>query len=163
MKFTRVRMWKYLCKNGIASALAILQSCNKPSIYAYLNVSITHSFWIAKPLATQFIIGITLGGKTSYHQISWSLEAARLDVAMVVSLWHLTGTSAAVLPRYLPNFRAIGKVHTESRGFETSRDLAVRRLTAQWIEAQGRIPPVWDPFLTYFFFKVAKGFCVRFQ
>ena len=52
----------------------------------------------------------SLSGKTSYRQISWSLEAARLDVAMVVSLWNLTGTSAAALPRYLPNFRAIGKV-----------------------------------------------------
>ena len=52
----------------------------------------------------------SLSGKTSYRQISWSLEAARLDVAMVVSLWNLTGTSAASLPRYLPNFRAIGKV-----------------------------------------------------
>ena len=52
----------------------------------------------------------SLSGKTSYRQISWSLEAARLGVAMVVSLWNLTGTSAAVLPRYLPNFRAIGKV-----------------------------------------------------
>ena len=54
----------------------------------------------------------SLSGKTSYRQISWSLEAARLDVAMVVSLWNLTSTSAAALPRYLPNFRAIGKVYT---------------------------------------------------
>ena len=54
----------------------------------------------------------SLSGKTSYCQISWSLDAARLDVAMVVSLWNLTGTSAAVLPKYLPNFRAIGKVWT---------------------------------------------------
>ena len=52
----------------------------------------------------------SLSGKTSYRQIWWSLEAARLDVAMVVSLWSLTGTSAAALPRYLTNFRAIGKV-----------------------------------------------------
>ena len=52
----------------------------------------------------------SLSGKTSYRQISWSLEAARLDVVMVVSLWNLTGTSAAALPRYLPNVRAIGKV-----------------------------------------------------
>ena len=52
----------------------------------------------------------SLSGKTSYRQISWSLKAARLDVAMGVSLWNLTGTSAAALPRYLPNFRAIGKV-----------------------------------------------------
>ena len=52
----------------------------------------------------------SLSGKTSYRQISWSLEAARLDVAMVVSLWNLTGTSAAALPRYLPSVIAIGKV-----------------------------------------------------
>ena len=52
----------------------------------------------------------SLSGTTSYRQISWSLEAVRLDAAMVVSLWNLTGTSAAALPRYLPNFRAIGKV-----------------------------------------------------
>ena len=52
----------------------------------------------------------SLSGQTSYRQISWSLEAARLDVAMVVSLWNLTGTSAAALPRYLPQYRAIGKV-----------------------------------------------------
>ena len=52
----------------------------------------------------------SLSGKTSYRQISWSLGAARLDVAMVVSLWNLTGTSAAALPRYLPNFGAIGKI-----------------------------------------------------
>ena len=58
-----------------------------------------------------FIQGLySLSGKTSYRQISWSLGAARLDVAMVVSLWNLTGTSAAALPRYLPNFRAIGKI-----------------------------------------------------
>ena len=56
----------------------------------------------------------SLSGKTSYRQISWSLEAARLDVAMVVSLWNLTGTSAASLPRYLPNFTAIGKVKTRN-------------------------------------------------
>ena len=53
----------------------------------------------------------SLSGKTSYRQISWSLEAAGLDVAMVVSLWNLTGTSAAALPRYLPNFIAIGKAN----------------------------------------------------
>ena len=52
----------------------------------------------------------SLSGKTSYRQISWSLKAARLDVAMVVSLWNLAGTSAAALPKYLPNFRAIEKV-----------------------------------------------------
>ena len=54
----------------------------------------------------------SLSGKTSYWQISWSLEATRLDVIMVVSLSNLTGTSAAALLVCLLNFRAIGKVQT---------------------------------------------------
>ena len=65
---------------------------------------------IVPPISHTTLGLYSLSGKTSYRQISWSLEAARLDVAMVVSLWNLTGTSAAALPRYLPNFRAIGKV-----------------------------------------------------
>ena len=52
----------------------------------------------------------SLSGKTSYRQISWSLEAARLSVIMIVSHWNLTGISAALLPRCLSNFRAIEKV-----------------------------------------------------
>ena len=40
----------------------------------------------------------SLSGKTSYRQIAWSLEATRLDDAMIVSLWNLTGTAAAEVP-----------------------------------------------------------------
>ena len=47
----------------------------------------------------------SLNGKTSYRQISWSLEAARMDLIMIVSLRNLTGISAALLPRCLSNFR----------------------------------------------------------
>ena len=52
----------------------------------------------------------SISGKTSYHQISGSLEAVRIDVIMIVSLRNLTGTSAALLPRSLTNVRAIEKV-----------------------------------------------------
>ena len=52
----------------------------------------------------------SLSRKTSYRQISWSLEAVRLDVIMIASLWNLTGISAALLPRCLWTFRAIGEV-----------------------------------------------------
>ena len=52
----------------------------------------------------------SLSGKTYHRQISWSLEAVRMDVIMVVSLWNVTGISAALLPRCLSNFRSIGKV-----------------------------------------------------
>ena len=37
-----------------------------------------------------------------------SREATRLPVEIIVSLWNLTSTLAAVLPRCLSNFRAIG-------------------------------------------------------
>ena len=52
----------------------------------------------------------SLSGKTSYRQISWSLEATRLGVINIAPLLNLTGTSAALLPMGLSNFRAIGKV-----------------------------------------------------
>ena len=54
----------------------------------------------------------SLSGKTSYHQISRSLESAWFDVIIIVSLWNLTGISAALLPRCLSNRRAIGKILT---------------------------------------------------
>ena len=47
-----------------------------------------------------------LSGRTSYHEISRSLEAARLDVKMIVSLWNLTDISATMMPMCLSNFRA---------------------------------------------------------
>ena len=40
----------------------------------------------------------SLSGKTSYSQISRSLEALRFNRVMIVSLWNLTGISAALLP-----------------------------------------------------------------
>ena len=55
-------------------------------------------------------------GKTSYRQISWSFEAARFGFRLFQSLRILTGTSAAVLPRCLSNFRALRSlIHTISR------------------------------------------------
>ena len=53
-----------------------------------------------------------LSGRASYRKISWSLEAARLNVILIVSLWNLTGSSAAALPSCLSNFRAIEKALT---------------------------------------------------
>ena len=44
--------------------------------------------------------------ETSYCQISQNLEAARFIFRIVRSLWNLTGTSTAALPRCLPNFQS---------------------------------------------------------
>ena len=50
---------------------------------------------------------VSIFEKTSFRKISWSLEAARFVFRIVRSLWNLTGTSAAVLPMCLSNFKAI--------------------------------------------------------
>ena len=57
---------------------------------------------------SEAILGLySLNGKTSYRKISWSLEAAGFGSKLFQSLWNLVGTSAALLPRCLSNFRAI--------------------------------------------------------
>ena len=48
----------------------------------------------------------------SCHQNSRSLEATRLGVEFVISLWNLPVASAAQLPRRLPNLSAIGQFKT---------------------------------------------------
>ena len=81
----------------------------------------------------------SLSGKTSYRKISWSLEAARFGFKLFQSLWNLAGTSAAMLPRCLSNFRAIRPLqHPISRlrdftrfGYKTSYCL-VNRGPAVW-------------------------------
>ena len=50
---------------------------------------------------------VSISDKTSYCKISQSLEATRFVFRIVRSFWNLTGTSAAVLPTWLSNFKAI--------------------------------------------------------
>ena len=72
----------------------------------------------------------SLSRKTSYRKISWSLEVARFGFRLFQLLWNLTDACQISVRN--------DHYNTQSRGFETSRDLAVRRLTAMWIEAQYR-------------------------
>ena len=58
-------------------------------------------------------------------------------------LWNLTGNSAVVLPRCRERY---DPYNIQSRSFETPRDLAVRRLTAQWIETLVSIKKCWSMF-----------------
>ena len=48
-----------------------------------------------------------LSRRTSYSKILWSLEAVRFRFKLFQSLWNLTGTSVAPLPRCLSSFNAI--------------------------------------------------------
>ena len=45
--------------------------------------------------------------RTFYRKISWNLEAVRFGFRLFQSLWNLTDTSAAGMPRYLSNCRTI--------------------------------------------------------
>ena len=83
------------------------------------------------------ILGLySLSGKTSYRKISWSLEAARFGFKLFQSLWNLAGTSAALLPRCLSNFRAIRPLqHTISRLRDFTRFGGKTSYRLAWIEA----------------------------
>ena len=88
--------------------------CKKTLWYKYEEL-----FWWNTRLINHFmkkglmenLLGLySLSCKTSYRQISWSLEAARLGIIIIAALWNLTGISAVLLSRCLSNFKAIGKV-----------------------------------------------------
>ena len=51
----------------------------------YDSVHMANGYIVTSCLQTQLCL-YSPGDKTSYRQISWSLEAARLDVIMIVSL-----------------------------------------------------------------------------
>ena len=64
----------------------------------------------------------SLSGKTSYRKILWSMEAARLDVIVIFI--------ALKFYRHLGSVNFQSNSKSESRGFEISRNVAVRRFTA---------------------------------
>ena len=86
--------------------------CNRP-LRAFIHVyqplfNFNSSKCVVQGLLLDTFLGLySLSGKTSYRKISWSLEAARFGFKLFQSLWNLAGTSAALLPRCLSNFRAI--------------------------------------------------------
>ena len=88
-----------ICRHRTGSTLAEVMACCLEATSHYLN-----QYW----LTISKVLGLySLSGKTSYRKISWSLEAARFGFKLFQSLWNLAGTSAALLPRCLSNFRAI--------------------------------------------------------
>ena len=81
----------------------------QPSLLQHSNMALEET--TATLIAVSFSTIICGGDIVFYHQISWSLEIARLDVTMIVWFWNLTGISVALL---------LEKPKPESRGFETS-------------------------------------------
>ena len=74
-------------------------------------------------------------GRASYRKISWNLEAARfIFILFPIALKFngQLGSSAVELP---VKFQSDSIFNVQSRDFETSRDLTIRRPSAQWTEA----------------------------
>ena len=76
------------------------------------SLSLPHWYYISTPTlpasGTERLLGFH-SLKPYNLLILWYLEAMGLDIEMIISLWNLTGASAALLLKHLSNFRAIGK------------------------------------------------------
>ena len=103
----------FVCENQPSSMNVSLQTCFFKVIANYTLKSIQSLY--------------SESGKTYHWQISWSLDGARKDVIMILSLWNLTGV-CQISGR-------LRKTKPESRGIETLGDLVVWRPSALWIEA----------------------------
>ena len=78
---------------------------------------------------------VSISDKTTCFKISWSLEAARFVFRIVRSLWNLAGTSVALLPKCVSNFKAMRKFKlriSRFRAFTRSCDK-----TSYWILKRG--------------------------
>ena len=100
--------------------------------WSYLYDPLAHILWccFTGPSADKTTLGLySLSEQTSYHKISWNLEATRFgfrpfSIALKFDR-HLGSSTAAcqISERY-------DHYNIQSRGFETSRGLVVRSVTA---------------------------------
>ena len=100
---------KFLWDHPLSQAVGVPCWGCPTTLIILTSASMSRIFWGNKlHLTLSSHLGLySLSGKTSYRKISWSLEAARFGFKLFQSLWNFAGTSAALLPRCLSNFRAI--------------------------------------------------------
>ena len=92
---------------------------------------------------------VPISDKT-FRKISWSLESARSGVKKFAALLNWTGTSVALLPRRLSNFRAM----VYKSKYKSLRDLTIGRFFGYWngtlvaseTHSQGRLWHHWALF-----------------
>ena len=103
------------------------------TLFLWPNIGLhkTKSRWATIKMAyltTNRYLGLSLLGGKSYHRSSGSLEDARFDVLVIVSIWNLTWISTPLLLRCLWNVGAIRKVSTQIARLRTLRNLTFHRL-----------------------------------
>ena len=84
----------------------IYQCAHSKNVIKYLSKGINKGVYLIL-VSTLYPGTLFTKQSASYRKISWKLEAARFGFRLLQSLWNLTDTSAAALPRCLSNFRAI--------------------------------------------------------
>ena len=97
-----------LIRSGSVMPLTSLLSMKQVHVMRYMCMYPPwHQIWYSMSLISYPCHPgpVSLSDKTSYRKMSWSLEAARFVFRIIISLLNLTGTSAALLPRYLSNFK----------------------------------------------------------
>ena len=62
----------------------------------------------------------SLSRRTPYRKVLWGLKAARFGIGLFPTLWNLTSTSTAALPRWPSNFRAMNYHNIQFCGFWTA-------------------------------------------
>ena len=96
-----------------------------------------------KRVSGWWLLGLySLNGRTTYHKISWrSLEDTKLDVKMIVSFWNLTASRQHCCRGACQISERSERFKPEYCGSETSRNIAVRRPSANTPFTQGLRPP----------------------
>ena len=103
----------------------------------------------------------SLSRRTSYHKISRSFEAAIYGFKLFQSLC-LRPTRQQRCRDACQIIEIYDQYNTESRGLETSRYLAVRHLTAIWMEAKHRFQKT-KAFLPISRIMIDSNICLTFK
>ena len=113
--FLHCRMWNLtgcLLRDFTSVYIIKIWYCIMKSYTAATHHNLDNNSWIIsldQMLALKRAWNCSMSHETSSHEISKSLEIARLGVKMVISLWNFSDASAAVLPKRLINIKAITK------------------------------------------------------
>ena len=96
-QFISVQHWHDISMTQWKTALTPLLTHS-----SYYSLALNHRLYSQYDLLNMWHQDLyTVSGKTSNGQISWSIEATRLDAIIIVSFWNYTNTSEALLQRFL--------------------------------------------------------------
>ena len=128
---------------GEATHLIVSDDRRIRSVFVFVQDRIScHKYMSVEPFRTTGLGLYALSGKTSYHKISFLISKSRdsrLNFSNRSEIWQVCRQQRCRHASQIADTNLklrYNHYNIQSRGFEPSRDLAVRRLTASWMEAQ---------------------------